>query len=81
MFFKRLTLDLPAGIPFDRVHGQSQHGCDIGQVGRHDQRVAFLRDVAELGDVLFGNAQLHRQRSAGRFNRAGNLPDAFGRGA
>jgi hypothetical protein len=53
---------------------------DIGDVRRQDQRIGRTREIAELRDVFFGDAQVDRLQSAFGADRFGDLPDSLGRG-
>ena len=62
------------------AHRRRDHARDVGDVGRHDERVVGLREIAERVDVLLGDAQVHRLQPAGRLDRVGDLPDRLRRG-
>src|SRR4030095_15906751 len=47
----------------DDAHRRGDHRAHVGGVGRQHQRGAFLREVAELRDVLLGHPELHGLRS------------------
>src|SRR5690242_13064950 len=65
--------------PLHDRHRRRDDAGDIRDVGRQDQRVRRTREIAELRDVFFGDAQIDRLQSAFRGDRFGDLPNRLGR--
>jgi hypothetical protein len=42
----------------DHIHGQRDHGTDIGHAGWQDQGITGFRELSEFHDVLFGDTQM-----------------------
>src|SRR6186713_1123368 len=60
------------------VHRERDHRRDVAQVGRDHERVPFLREVAELRDVLLGDAELHRLVAPRYLDRLRDETNAIG---
>src|SRR5512146_1891318 len=75
----RLGRDGGTGLP-NGVHGHGDHRTDVGDAGRKNERIVRLGQLAEFGDVLFGDPQLHRFLASGDLNGLGDLAQPLGRG-
>lgn len=62
-------------MPFKR-----NQAADVGNIGGHNQRIAFFGKIVERGYVLFRNLQIDRIRPALGLKGGGNLTDGFGIG-
>src|SRR5579863_8272286 len=64
-----------SSLRFARDTGCHRHnGGEIGEIGRHHERGPGLGELAELLDVLFADAQLHRLDAAAVGERDAHLP-------
>ena len=61
-------------------HPSRNQATNVGNIGRHNQRIAFFGKIVERGDVLFRNLQIDRIRTALCLKGGGYLTDGFGIG-
>ena len=59
-------------------HPSRNQATNVGNIGRHNQRIAFFGKIVERGDVLFRNLQIDRIRTALCLKGGGYLTDGFG---
>lgn len=64
----------------DNFHTGRNQAADVGNIGGHNQRIAFFGKIVERSDVLFRNLQIDRIRTALGLKGGGNLTDGFGIG-